>query len=55
MQYYVSFTDWNTRQGGGVSNISYRRARFLANQFINGCEYTFDPKCGIQLNIEYNK
>lgn len=54
-QYFVSFTDWTTRQGGSKDHISYSVARFLAYKFTQGCNYIFDPQVGIKLQIDYRK
>jgi hypothetical protein len=53
--YYVSYTDWTTRQGGSKAGISFRQAKFLANKFVNGCKYRFDSRVGIILEIEYKR
>jgi hypothetical protein len=51
-QYFVSFTDWPARKGGSISEISLNRAKYLANKFIKGCEYYFDPIKGIRLSVK---
>jgi hypothetical protein len=50
--YYVSFTDWETRQGGSVDNLTFEQAKELAEKFVQGCDYRFDKQIGIVLELK---
>jgi len=47
--YYVSLTDWTTRQGGSYDSLNLDQAIGIGQEFINGCSYHFDSERGIVL------
>jgi hypothetical protein len=50
--WWVSFTDWSTRQGGSLSGLTKEQALKLARRFEDGCPYRFDEQIGIVLILE---
>jgi hypothetical protein len=47
--YYVSLTDWTTRQGGSYQDCSLDQAIGIAQDFVNGAPYRFDQRVGLTL------
>ena len=47
--YYVSLTDWTTRQGGSYDELTLDNAISIGQEFVNGAPYRFDSYRGIVL------
>lgn len=47
--YYLAYTDWSIRQGGSMGELTLDNAINIAKEFINGCEFRFDPDTGMIL------
>ena len=47
--YFVSLTDWTTKQGGSYNELTLENAVKIGQEFIKGASYRFDSYSGIVL------
>lgn len=47
--YHITFTDWQTRQGGSTTAPTYKEAMVLVDRFLSNEPYIFDSQTGIRL------
>ena len=51
-EWFVSFVNWETREGGGIEHLTKKQALALAKKFVlERCEYRFDKDNGIVLDL----